>query len=237
MKNETANKSLPSQVFLGLGVIGLGIVLLLDNLGYIEFRHAWRYWPALIMLWGGVKLLEASSPHERVTFGAITLIAALLLLNRLGLSFLNIHLFWPLALILAGVAVVYRATLGRRVKNVAMQVDSDTSDTDNVVDVIAILGGFERRISAPAFRGGEVTAIMGGCELDLRGSSLEGDAVLNVFAVMGGITIKVPPGWTVILQGTPIMGGFEEKTAVPPDNTRRLVIKGYAIMGGVAVRN
>ena len=106
-----------------------------------------------------------------------------------------------------------------------------------MVDVTAILGGFDRRITTPGFRGGEVTAVMGGCQLDLRGSSIEGEAVINVFAVMGGITLKVPPDWTVVLHGTPIMGGFEEKTIAPPNSSKRLIIKGYAIMGGVEVRN
>jgi predicted membrane protein len=78
---------------------------------------------------------------------------------------------------------------------------------------------------------------MGGCSLDMRTASIQGEAVINVFAFWGGVTIKCPPDWTVVLQGTPIMGGFEEKTATPPDGSKRLVIRGYAVMGGVEVRN
>jgi hypothetical protein len=55
--------------------------------------------------------------------------------------------------------------------------------------------------------------------------------------VAGRITIRCPPDWTVVLHGTPIMGGFEDKSAAPPDNSKRLIVRGYAIMGGVAVRN
>jgi hypothetical protein len=33
------------------------------------------------------------------------------------------------------------------------------------------------------------------------------------------------------------MGGFAEKTMTPPVPDKRLVITGYAIMGGVEVRN
>ncbi|MDB5745779.1 MAG: hypothetical protein JWP72_627, partial [Massilia sp.] len=76
-----------------------------------------------------------------------------------------------------------------------------------------------------------------GCTLDMRGASIRGEATINVFAFWGGVTIKCPPDWTIVLQGTPIMGGFDEKTATPPDNSKRLVIRGYAIMGGVEVRN
>ena len=106
------------------------------------------------------------------------------------------------------------------------------------IDVTAILGGFDRRVHSQDFRGGEITAVMGGCVLDMRGASIAGgEAVINVFAFWGGVTIKCPPDWTVVLQGTPIMGGFEEKTVAPPDAGKRLVIRGYAIMGGVEVRN
>jgi predicted membrane protein len=78
---------------------------------------------------------------------------------------------------------------------------------------------------------------MGGCELDLRHASIQGEAVLNVFAMWGGIEIKVPEDWVVSMQGTPILGGFSEKTMVSKDTSKRLVIRGYAIMGGVEVRN
>src|SRR3954463_8337942 len=105
-------KSIPSQVFLGLGVIGLGVLFLLDNLGYIEFRDVTRYWPVLVVLFGGAKMLDAESPHERFTFGVITAIGVLLTLNRLGLHFFNIRTLWPLMLILVGALVVYKAVAG-----------------------------------------------------------------------------------------------------------------------------
>ena len=33
------------------------------------------------------------------------------------------------------------------------------------------------------------------------------------------------------------MGGFEDKTRPPKDTTKRLIIKGTAIMGGVEIKN
>jgi predicted membrane protein len=71
----------------------------------------------------------------------------------------------------------------------------------------------------------------------MRTASLNGTAVVNVFALMGGISIKVPTDWTVELEGTPVLGGFDEKTMEPKDNSKRLVIRGTAIMGGVEIRN
>ena len=58
-----------------------------------------------------------------------------------------------------------------------------------------------------------------------------------MFSVMGGITLRIPPDWAVVLRGTPIMAAFEEKTVSPANTGKRLIISGYAIMSGVEVRN
>jgi hypothetical protein len=108
----------------------------------------------------------------------------------------------------------------------------------------AFLGGGERIIRTPDFRGGEVTAIMGGFEIDLRGAGIVGDeAVLEVFTLWGGVEIRVPEDWIVQIQATPILGGISETVtgpavpAAPSSGPRkRLVIRGTAIMGGVEVK-
>ncbi len=234
MKNEPTRSSIPSQVILGIFVIGLGVLFLLDNLDIFNFNRAISFWPAAFILFGIIKLLDTQSPNGVLVGSILIGVGMVMTINRLGYFHINMRALWPLLIIFLGGAVIYRAVKGRR--SIGMQV-KDGEATDNVVDITAILGGFDRRITTPNFRGGEVSAVMGGCMLDLRGSSIEQEAVLNVFALMGGITLKVPPDWTVAMNGTPIMGGFEEKTITAPHNNKRLVIRGYAIMGGVEVRN
>jgi hypothetical protein len=184
-----------------------------------------------------IKLLDTRSSNGALVGSLLLLAGASLTLGRLGIFHLNGRTIWPVVLIIVGAAVVYKAVAGRRMMALSDQGGDGSNTDDALVDMTAILGGFDRRITTPAFRGGEITAVMGGCVLDLRGSSIDGEAVLNVFTLMGGITLKVPPDWTVILTGTPIMGGFDEKTIPALQNTKRLVVRGYAIMGGVEVRN
>ena len=233
MKSET-NRSIPSQVILGVFAIGMGVLFLLDNLDIFDFHRAVAFWPAAFILFGVIKLLDTQSPNGVLVGSILVGVGVVMTINRLGFMHINMRALWPLIIIFLGAAVVFKAVTGRRL--LGMQAKDDEA-TDSVVDITAILGGFDRRITTPNFRGGEVTAVMGGCMLDLRGSSIEGEAVLNVFTLMGGITLKVPPDWTVALNGTPIMGGFDEKTVTAPHNNKRLVIRGYAIMGGVEVRN
>jgi hypothetical protein len=234
MRNRRPPRSLPSQVLVGLFVVGMGFLFLLDNLNVFDFHRAVAFWPAAFILFGAIKLLDTRSPNGALVGSVLIAVGVVMTVNRLGFVHINVRTLWPLLIMGVGGAVIYRAVTGRRL--LGMQ-SKDAEASDEVVDITAILGGFDRRITTPNFRGGEVTAVMGGCMLDLRGSSIEGDAVINVFVLMGGITLKVPPDWSVALNGTPIMGGFDEKTITAPNNNKRLVIRGYAIMGGVEVRN
>lgn len=234
MKNEVQNKRVSRQVILGVLVIGMGLLFLLDNLAIWDFRLAIQFWPMVFILVGVIKLFDTNSADGYFVGGVLILVGVLMTLSRLGYVYFSWRALWPLLLIALGGSVLYKAMTGRRLIGSSLK---GVAAADDVVDITAILGGFERRITTPDFKGGEVTAVMGGCALDLRGSSIQGEAVINVFAVWGGITLKCPPDWTVVLHGTPIMGGFEEKTVPPPDNSKRLIVRGYAIMGGVEVRN
>ncbi len=237
MKNEpttAGTRGVPGQIIIGIAVISLGLLFLLDNLDLIEFREIRRFWPILLIIVGVAKLIDAKTAQERTPFVILTGFGVLMTLNRLGFDLFSFRNLWPLVLIVVGGAVVYKALSGRG--QVAAMVKPEEGE-DAIVNATVVLGGFDRRITTPAFRGGEITVFMGGCALDLRGSSIENEAVITVFAAMGGITLKVPPDWTIVLHGTPIMGGFDEKTITPPNNSKRLIIKGYVIMGGVEVRN
>lgn len=234
MKNDIQSKNVSRQVILGVLVIGMGLLFLLDNLAIWDFHRAIQFWPMAFILVGVIKLFDTSSSDGYFLGAVLILVGVLMMMSRLGYIYFSWRTIWPLLLIALGGSVLYKAVTGRRLIGSSLK---GVAASDDVVDVTAILGGFERRINSPNFKGGEVTAIMGGCSLDMRGSSIENEAVINVFAVWGGITLKCPPDWTVILHGTPIMGGFDEKTAPPPDNSKRLIVRGYAIMGGVEVRN
>lgn len=241
---RSADRGVTSQVLMGVLVIAIGLLFLLDNLDIIDVHDALAFWPLIFIFAGVAKLLDTTTPNGYLIGLAGIGIGVTMILHRLGIIYFSWRAAWPLVLIAAGAMVVYRAMTGQRTARFGVAVvddkdkPHDTVDGEaQTVDVTAVLGGFERRVHSQDFRGGEVTAVMGGCSLDLRGASMTGEAVLHVFAFWGGVTLKVPPDWTVVLQGTPIMGGFDEKTVAAPDNSKRLVVRGYAIMGGVEVRN
>ena len=232
--NIQPRHAMTSQVVLGLLVIAMGLVFLLDNLDILDMHRAFSFWPMLFIVVGTVKLCDTATPGGRLMGGILIGVGVLLTLDRMDIIDFSWRAVWPLAMIGLGALLLVKAARGRRLVGSGSLKDGIA---DDVIDSTAIMGGFERRVTSQAFRGGEITAVMGGCSLDMRGCSIQHEAVINVFTFWGGITLKCPPDWTVVLQGTPIMGGFEDKTIQPPDGSKRLVIRGYAIMGGVEVRN
>jgi predicted membrane protein len=107
---------------------------------------------------------------------------------------------------------------------------------DQKIEEWAIWSGIERRVASPAFRRADLTAVMGGIDLDLRQAGTDqGEAVIEVFVLWGGVEIKVPPDWAVSNDVTVIMGGAEDKSSGTQQARHRLVVKGVVIMGGVDI--
>lgn len=105
--------------------------------------------------------------------------------------------------------------------------------------IVGIMGGAERKgVWTPA-RETFVVALMGGVELDFREARMPpGVTELNIFAMMGGAEIIVPPGVHVDLNGFALMGGFTQTGYAPPPtdpNAPVLRIGGFAFMGGVEI--
>lgn len=104
--------------------------------------------------------------------------------------------------------------------------------------VVAVLSGVSERNGSRAFRRADLMAVMGGCEIDLRGATIHGEAVIDLFAMWGGIEIRVPDDWTVVNQVVPLMAGAENNTRPPRVHAgHTLRVRGMAIMGGVEIKN
>lgn len=218
------------RLILGVAIVVLGSLLLLDNLNVIEADPIYRYLFPGVLLSVGVSVLIQGS-----IWGWVWIVGGgWMLAERLELVDLNFfQLFIPAALVLVGGSLVYRTFV--RPSTTAPQPE----DPASYVRAFAVMSGNERRGIVSTFRGGDLAAFMGGVTLDVRQAKLTPEgAVLDVFAFWGGIEIKVPEGWQVRGEVIPLMGGFEDKTrpwAGAVEGT--LVIRGFAIMGGVEVSN
>lgn len=221
------------QLVLGAFLLLLGALFLLDNLDVLESERFLEYWPVILIAFGLAKAAQSRGTPGRGWGVLIALAGIALLADQLDLVRFDIWEFWPLALVALGASMVWKAIGAGR----GAVVQGDPSE---VLRAVAILSGLERTSTSQAFRGGELTAIAGGCKVDLRQASIPegGEAVIETFTLAGGIELRVPEDWTVVPRVTPILGGFEDTTRPPKaESKKRLVVRGVTIMGGVKVTN
>ena len=115
------------------------------------------------------------------------------------------------------------------------------TESDETASVVAVMGRHQQVSSAAVFRGGEVTAIMGRADLDLRKTTLAPDkeVVIDVFTLMGGSTIRIPEGWQVDMRATAVMGGARDRRASTSGaaGAPRIVVRGFVMWGGIDIRS
>lgn len=219
------------RIFVGIILVILGIGLLMDRTGVIPFSQLIStYWPVILIIIGINELF--SSEHSFAPGTALVLIGTFFLLKRLDVLPIDIgKYFWPVLLMLVGLLIIFG-----RPKLKGMPV----SDNDSL-DHFVIFSGLQNKSMSKNFKGGSATAILGGMDLDIRDAELsEGGASLDLTAILGGINIKVPAHWKVVVTGTPLLGGWENKTKTPPEVSEdqpTLNIRCFALLGGMDIGN
>ena len=213
----------------GVVFIVVGTFLLLEKLGYVPNGFVLHFWPTILIVIGMVKLVYAGGrPTGVVLIG----IGILLQLTEIGIIHVNFWDLWPVLIIIAGAAMLWQAVAWKPAPSVA----------NPQFDAFYVFGGSDRRVNTKSFQGARLFAMFGGYKVDFANADIEGDqAVLEANAVFGGGEIRVPEHWLVVLQGTGIFGGYEDKTRhVQTDAskpTKTLVVRGVAVFGGIEIKN
>lgn len=219
----------------GLTVIAFGALLLMHSLGMLpEGVGVWDFWPLILVGMGLGHLARARGAGGVVWGFALAAVGGVLLLSNLGVLDAEVTRYWPVLIIVAGVGILFG---GRRHRH-PPRVTSDASSADYVRKSVTFSGA-KIRVDSRQFKGGDLSAAMGGFELDLRDADIDGDeAVLLVHVVMGGIDLRVPESWRVVNELEPTLGGLEDKTSgVAVEPRKRLVLRGTAVLGGITIRN
>ena len=240
----------------GFIIILIGFSILMRTMGiFPSFPFGFliqRFWLPALFIGIGILIMSRRGTHDKgaagiffIIFGALFLMGGL---NPWGFGFQK----WigPAILIWIGVAFLTKGQRPRRERFErfnrpeppqpvnSINTQQQSTDSSDFVHATVFLGSFNRNCTSQKFRGGDLTAIMGGGKIDLRDAQIaENPARLDVFALMGGIEIQVPTGWVVESRLTPVLGGFEDKTKQDKQGTQRLVIDGTALLGGVTISN
>ena len=207
----------------GFILLFIGVWQLLEELTTVRVRLE-DIWPLLLVLFGGYLVWQGLSSQRAC--------------GRLGRTDdgPQTEAGWPTEA--SRQPDVIRPAEAGRLTEAGRQKESVRQTGNDTLSGMAILGAFIRGSNSQAFRGADLTAIMGGCEIDLRNAAIHGEATIDVFALWGDIEIRVPEDWTIESRVMPVLGGVEDKTRAPKGaSAHRLILRGFAIMGGVEVKN
>ena len=191
-------------------------------------------WPMLLVTIGLVITIGSSGGK---TSGVIVMaVGAFFLIPQIFRETFDINMFWPSIFIIVGIIFIFSKRKGWN------SVTTSPLSSDDYIDYVHIFSGGERQIVSENFRGGRVTAIFGGSEIDLTKAKLaSGVSELEIACVFGGTTIIVPDEWNVKIDVVPILGGFGDSRKLNPGRTtdlsRQLVIKGAVVFGGGEVKS
>ena len=234
---ENGKNNFSSRIFIGLLLIIMGFLYLLSTMSIlqVDISDIIFSMPFFVFVIGTVVLINSRNK----TFGLLLMfVGGLFLVPKI---FPSVHyssdILFPVLIIAFGVYILLKRPL-----NWAFYKDKlKRNIARDTLDEISIFGGGHKSVNSDSFKGGNITAVFGGFEIDLSQSRLaEGENIIDVFLLFGGVTFLVPRDWDVRVSVAPIFGGFSNKIRREPgvavDASRSLIIKGVTIFGGGEIK-
>ena len=109
---------------------------------------------------------------------------------------------------------------------------------DAKISMTSIFGGSETQVASQQFKGGASQ-----CHIRERRLgpatrwARRQRATVNVIAIFGGVTIRVPSDWDVNLRTRAVFGAAESKRTPPASPDGQLTVTGWCLFGGVAIKS
>jgi hypothetical protein len=211
----------------GCAFLAAGIIGWLDHTGQLNASDYLHWWPLVLIAMGLAHLPQRQWISSAVLCGlGILFLPELPFLPHMRISM--ILGVWPLLISVGGVSLIQQA----------LRPAAKDARRDNSFHSVAVMGGVGRGVASSDFVGGDVVAVMGGCEINLAAAKITSEAVIDVLAFWGGVEIKVPRGWRIENQVLAILGGVVDKTdGNAPAGAPTLILRGSAIMVGVEIKH
>jgi len=217
------------RLLVGSLLLALGVVLILDVTEVLDAGEVLAtLWPIALIAAGG--LLWLSNRRHWVVPAIVAGLGVVMLLNRLEVWDVGAEIIFPALIIVVGVSVL---TGGRR------RPGADDAGDAHRVNAFAAFSGTEVASHSKRFEGGQIGAVFGGAEVDLRDAQLAPGASMDVFTAFGGTEVRVPEGWRVTTRGFPLFGGFDNVTVGErlAEDAPTLDITATVLFGGLEVKH
>ncbi len=226
------------KAIFGIIVALIGLLFLFRTLGYFPFNFNLT-WPVILIVIGGIIGIKSRfRNHAWWILGLIGVANLTPIFSINGVP--STHLVWPAAIILFGLAMVFRS--GKKKDYCADGTMKTVTNTDNMLNVDVTFGGRKEIVTSKDFKGGSITTTFAGCEVNLmQADSTEQTMTLDIKVSFGGVELIVPSSWDVQNEINPSFGSVEDhrtfRTASETQEKKTLVLKGNCSFGSIEVKS
>jgi len=221
-----------SNILWGILLIVLGLIFAVNALGIADidiFFDGW--WTLFIIIPCAINLITG----EEKTLSVIGLsIGVALLLHCLDIINFKVigKLIVPALIIIAGVSLIFKDSFNKKTKEAIKNLEQNAYSPDN--SYCSVFSEQTADYNGRLFTGAELTAVFGGVKCDLSNAVINGDVLINVNCIFGGVDIYLPENVNIRSNAVCIFGGTEDCRKIKcKDSSVTVYIKGCVLFGGV----
>lgn len=235
---DTEARSRRGKIMTGVLIVAVGSLLMAKQMG--AFIPGWVLsWKTLLI--GIGLLIGAKNNFKSGPWLFPILIGGIFLIEDFVPGTPIKHFMWPIIIISFGLWTIFKpkkrewksATWGKN-----YQADPLYGSVEDRLEATTVFGGIKKNIVTKTFKGGEVTCAFGGAEINLSQADFTGVISLECTQIFGGAKFLIPAHWKVQSEITTIFGSMEDNrptTAVSPDQSKILILKGVCLFGGIEI--
>lgn len=254
-KNATWSNGMIGGMIFGMLLVFVGMLLFALNSGIFipEWTPILISWQMLLIVIGIIQFWKMDITAG-IVFLSVGTFFVIPKINKMFPGSLDIvpgfgSTYWPVLLVIFGIAVIAGFLLNRTLKPTRNSccnthkrnepTPTYTASTVGTVNYNLLFTGSEQVFLGPEFRGGKISVVFGGLELDLRRTSLpEGTNYLKVDCTFGGVEIKAPDNWYIEIESHSLFGGVSDSRRFyreQEQEKRKLVIIANCTFGGCTI--
>ncbi|MCZ4222281.1 LiaF transmembrane domain-containing protein [Pedobacter rhodius] len=246
--NITVNRS--GRMLSGLVIVLIGLAFLLNNMGF-DIPHwvfSWHTFLIVIGIFVGVR-----RNFKGAGWLIMILIGAYFTIDDItGIDFDASKYALGVGLVILGGYLIIKpkgSCKSRKRNRFSEGFDADGNvnpiqdkhvNSQDFVEATAVFGASNQVVYSKNFKGGDITVVFGGADINLTQADFLENAVFDITAIFGGVKLIVPPNWIIKTNGTPIFGSIEDKRGhlIPTGEIQKtLIIDGTVMFGGIEIKS
>jgi hypothetical protein len=261
--NKKTKNSDEARVVGGLILVTVGAALFIRNMGYIDLPYWLFTWPMILILVG----IYSGFKHNFSNMGWIIMIAvgSFFLVDDFLPNLKLEPAFWPLVIVGFGILFIirprkknFRSEWRYTDKNGRQGMSADKisaedlkfedqpsytpgpGDKSDYLRIDSVFSGVDRTVLSKNFKGGKISCVFGGAEVDMTQADINGIVMLKMDVVFGGVKLMIPGNWSVSSEIDGAFHSVDDKRRHNPgmttDPNKVLILKGSCVFGGVDIK-